>query len=185
MSRSYAIRIPIEVLLSHTLRSKLADFRLNFPLLEILPRAQMLELLKNHLLGRGFIETEEGLAMPVETGKSAVFMPDSMEMVLKIALPGDQEMRIYEEWLPKVEDSIRRAVETGRTIGGELGNSLDQTLARQLTDLAVQGRNEINSALKDVYRDAIKQKAAQLGSVSNVSESSEGNVYRIRIEVSQ
>jgi len=54
-----------------------------------------------------------------------------------------------------------------------------------MTDLAIKARSEVNAALKDVYRESIKAKAATIGSVTDVSESSEGNVYRIRVEISQ
>lgn len=185
MSRSYAIRIPIEVLLSHSLRDKLGGFKINFPLLDILPHAEMLELVKKRLLDAGFTETADGLAMAVNDGQQAIFNPDSMEMKLSIALPGDQTVRVYEEILTQVEGRIRKAVETGGTVADEFGNNLDQAMARQLTDLAILARNQVNAVLKEVYRDAIKEKAGQLGSVSNISESSEGNVYRIRVEINQ
>jgi uncharacterized membrane protein len=50
--------------------------------------------------------------------------------------------------------------------------------------MAIQAKKQVNSALKDVYRQAVKEKASALGNVENISESKDGNTYRIRIEIS-
>ena len=42
----------------------------------------------------------------------------------------------------------------------------------------------VNTSLKEVYREAAREKAASIGNVENVTESKEGNTYRIRIEIS-
>ncbi|MDD3147278.1 MAG: hypothetical protein PHD82_08255 [Candidatus Riflebacteria bacterium] len=185
MSRSYAIRIPIEVLLSETMRNKLAGFKLNFPVLDILPPESMQALIKAKLLAAGFHETAEGLVMPAGKGETAVIDPATMEMTLGITIPGAQQVRVYEESMGWMKEQIKDALASGSTIVSETGTTLAEQLARQMTDLALQARAHVNAALKDVYREAIKEKAGQLGSVSNVSESSDGNVYRIRVEVSQ
>lgn len=185
MSRSYAIRIPIEVLLSEGLRNRLAGFKLNFPLLDILPPEQMQLLVRDKLLAAGFSETSDGLVMPVAEGQSAVFDPASMEMTLSIRVPAEEQMRIYEESMPWITANIKNAIETGRTIAGDVGSNLAEELAREMTDLAVKARTQVNAALKDVYREAITRKAATIGSVTDVSESSSGGVYRIRVEISQ
>ncbi len=185
MSRSYAIRIPIEVLLSETLRNRLAGFKLNFPLLDILPPESMQALVKARLLAAGFQETAAGLAMPAGSGENAVIDPATMEMTLSINVPSEHQVKVYEESMAWVQEQIRVAVEAGTIIPAQAGNNLTEALARQMADLAVKARSLVNAALKDVYREAIKEKAGQLGSVCNVSESSEGNVYRIRVEVSQ
>lgn len=91
---------------------------------------------------------------------------------------------MYEESIEWMQEQIKLAVEGGSTLNDRNASTLAEKLARQMTDLAVKARSQVNAALKDVYREAIKEKAGQLGSVCNVSESSEGNVYRIRVEVS-
>jgi len=185
MSRSYAIRVPVEVLLSENLRESLAGFKLQFPLLEILPAEQMQQLVREKLLAAGFLDTPDGLVMPVAEGQSAVFNLAAMEMTLSINVVAAQEIRVYEESLNWINGNIRDALENGRVIADTLGIDLPQRLARKKTDLAIKARSEVNAALKDVYRESIKAKAATIGSVTDVSESSEGNVYRIRVEISQ
>lgn len=184
MSRSYAIRIPIEVLLSETMRNRLAGFKLNFPLLDILPPESMQALVRAKLLNAGFREKGAVLEMPAGAGETAVFDPATMEMTLSVNVPDSQQVRMYEESIEWMQEQIKLAVEGGSTLNDRNASTLAEKLARQMTDLAVKARSQVNAALKDVYREAIKEKAGQLGSVCNVSESSEGNVYRIRVEVS-
>lgn len=183
MSRSYAIRIPIEVLLSESLRNRLADFRLNFPLLDILPPERMQEMLKKRLIAAGFQETEAGLVMPAPSGQTAIFDPATMEMRLSIAVPEAHRASVYEESIRWMEDQIKQALAAGRVLNAAPGSELASRLAEQMSDLAVKARATVNAVLKDVYREAIKEKAGQLGSVSNVSESSDGSTFRIRIEI--
>ncbi|HNX74163.1 MAG TPA: hypothetical protein PLM07_02635 [Candidatus Rifleibacterium sp.] len=184
MSRSYTIRIPIEVLLSQTLRDRLADFKLNFPLLDILPAPRMQELVKAGLLAAGYRETAEGLEMPAGPGQKGVLDPASMEMTLSIAVPEEHVTRIYEESMAWMEDQIKRAMEAGTTISASGSSSdLAARMAREMAELATNARAQVNAVLKDVYREAIRAKASQIGTVSNVSESSDGNVYRIRVEI--
>lgn len=183
MSRSYAIRIPIEVLLSENLRNRLADFRLNFPLLDILPPERMQEMLKKRLIAAGFQESEAGLVMPTPTGQNAVFDPATMEMRLSITVPEAHNTRMYEESINWMEEQIKKALATGTVLEKAPGAELASRLAEQMSELAVKARAAVNAVLKDVYREAIKEKAGQLGSVSNISESSDGSTFRIRIEV--
>ncbi len=183
MSRSYAIRIPIEVLLSENLRNRLADFRLNFPLLDILPPERMQEMLKKRLIEAGFLEIEAGLVMPTPSGQTAIFDPATMEMRLSIAVPETHNTRMYEESINWMEEQIKRALAAGTVLEKAPGSELASRLAEQMAELAVKARAAVNAVLKDVYREAIREKAGQLGSVSNVSESSDGSTFRIRIEV--
>ncbi len=183
MSRSYAIRIPIEVLLSENLRNRLADFRLNFPLLDILPPERMQEMLKKRLIEAGFLEIEAGLVMPALPGQKAVFDPATMEMRLSIAVPETHNARMYEESINWMEEQIKKALAAGTVLETAPGSELSANLAKEMANLAVKARAAVNAVLKDVYREAIREKAGQLGSVSNVSESSDGSTFRIRIEV--
>ncbi len=186
MSRSYAIRIPIEVLLSETLRNRLAGFRLNFPLLEILSPERMRELVRKALLEAGFTEAPNGcLAMPAGFKQSAIIDPATMEMLLSIDVPAEQLVRMEEEAIPGMENLIRKALTRGTTIDNGAINDISEKMAREMADLAVKAQASVNGVLKDVYREAIREKAGQMGTVSNISESSDGNIYRIHIEIDQ
>lgn len=188
MSRSYSIRIPVEVLLPKGAGMNEGSFSLVFTMLDILPAPRMRELLKNQLLGKGFVETEAGLEMPCAGSAVAVLDLASMTMKLTVPLPGSTTVLVEEEYLERFREDLNRAIENGQVINSwQLANKVDQLknqAVNQLKDLAVQARKEVNSALKDVYREAVREKAASLGNVENVSESKEGNTYRIRIEIS-
>ncbi len=186
MSRSYAIRIPIEVLLSETLRNRLAGFKLNFPLLEILSPERMRELVRSALLEAGFTEAPGGgLSMPAGFKQSAIIDPATMEMILSLDIPAEHLVRMEEESIPGMEHLIKNALARGTTIDNGSINDLSEKMAREMANLAVKAQTTVNGVLKDVYREAIREKAGQIGTVSNISESSDGNIYRIHIEIDQ
>ena len=188
MSRSYSIRIPVEVLLPKGVGLNEGSFSLVFNLLDILPAPRMRELLQKQLLGRGFNEVSEGLAMPCEGKASAVLDPVTMTMKLTVPLPESTTIRIEEEYLAKFREELARAMESGKAMNNwQLNQQVDSIKAQvvnQLKEMAVQARKEVNGALKEVYREAVREKAASLGNVESVTESREGNTYRIRIEIS-
>jgi len=102
-------------------------------------------------------------------------------------VPKEYETSVYEEILSSVNEQIADALAKGEQIGGRMSEYADSRLAgqmaAQLRDLAMAARKVLNAALKETYREAIKTKAAQIGNVTNISESSEGGSTRIRIEV--
>lgn len=187
MSRSYAIRLPLNVLLSAETREQLGNYSLGFEMLEILPPDQMRQILRQKLLGMGFTEEPEGLAMPCSGGKSAVFDLENLKIHLKVPLPESMSIRIEEEAQRSWDEAIRQAVEKNGVID-HLSDWTRSIVAKQaveaLTELALQAKEQVNLALKDTYRDSVKEKAGKIGSVTNVTESNDGANWRIRIEIS-
>lgn len=187
MSRSYSIRLPLNIILSAENLKKFGTFSMVFPLLEIVKREKMLEILREKLLEKGFSEDGELLKIDLDNGSRGVFNPETM--TLNIHLPVEEEIsiRVKEEVLDKVKAQIQRAMETGEL----LEKYKDSVAMRDVADeqknkivaLATELRKEINAALKETYKDAIKEKASQLGSVTNLSESSANGVYKIRLEI--
>lgn len=188
MSRSYAIRLPLNILLAPATREKLGNFSMSFELMEILPAEQMQEILRQILLARGFVESEKGLAMPCDAGKSAVFDPATMIMHLNVPVPESMSVNVIDDRLPEWANNVNAAIANNELLDPELTRiaqkSLGRAAAEALQAMALEARGQVNAALKETYREAIKEKAAKLGSVSNISESSDGATYRIRIEVS-
>lgn len=187
MSRSYAIRLPLNILLAPAAREKLGSFSMTFKLMEILPVEQMRELLRKTLLDMGFVESDQGLAMPCKNGNSAVFDAETMTIHLRVPVPDNMEVRVIDDNLPEWADHVDEAVASGELLNPALTKLAQQNLGREaaaaLNQVALEARSQINAALKQTYREAIKEKAAKLGSVSNISESNDGSTYRIRIEV--
>ncbi|MBF0406376.1 MAG: hypothetical protein HQM10_03400 [Candidatus Riflebacteria bacterium] len=189
MSRSYAIRLPLNILLAPVAREKLGSFSMTFELMEILPIIQMQHILRQILIKRGFIETDQGLAMPCKYGNSAVFFPETMTMRLNVPVPKSMEVTINDDFLPDWLARIQSAKENNELISPELTkmaqDELGQKASEELFKLAIEARGQINAALKEAYRDAIREKASKLGTVSDVTESNDGSTYRIRIEVKE
>ncbi|MFZ5950388.1 MAG: hypothetical protein ACOYXC_06765 [Candidatus Rifleibacteriota bacterium] len=188
MSRSYSIRIPVEVLIPKGAGNHAGSFSLVFTLLDILPAPRMRELLQKELLAKGFSETEEGLGMPCRDGVTAVLDPVTMTMKLTVPMPESCTVMVYEEYLQSFREELARAMEAGQVAQSyQVASAVESMKAQviaELKELASDARKEINSALKNVYSEAIREKAASLGNVENVTESREGNTYRIRIEIS-
>ncbi|MDN5279244.1 MAG: hypothetical protein PWR01_3209 [Clostridiales bacterium] len=188
MSRSYSIRIPIEVLIPKGTGLSEGSFSMVFTMLEILSPERMKELLTRQLLEKGYNQSENGLAMPLKSGKSAVLDPDTMTMQLKVPMPESCAVYVQEEYLKQFKENLKQAMETGKVMAVPgVENKIEQMkqdAAYQLKQLAVEARKDVNLALKEVYREAIREKAASIGNVENVSETKEGNTYRIRIEIS-
>jgi hypothetical protein len=188
MSRSYSVRIPVEILIPQDEMSKNASFSLVFTMLEILSRDKMNELLRDKLLEKGFLETERGLEMQVADQRSAVFDLESLSMKLEVPLPNKCKIFVEEEYLTQFKEKIAKAIESQTLLEdlqvGRQVDSLKAIAVNELKDMAIQSKKQVNSALKDVYRQAVKEKASALGNVENISESKDGNTYRIRIEIS-
>lgn len=188
MSRSYRIRIPVEVLLTDDRLDKLGRFSMPFDLMQIQPLARMQELLKQALLRAGGNDTGNGIALPCADGKSAVIDVENLKIRLEVQLPDELSTTAYEENIPRINEQIQQALEKGAQLDsswtGYAEKVIAADMARQLRDLALDARQVLNSAIKEAYSEAIKEKAAQLGSVSAISESSDGSTTRIRIEVS-
>jgi len=187
MSRSYAIRLPLNLLLSADTRERLGNYSLGFEMLEILPPEHMRQILRQKLLDLGFTEEPEGLAMPCTDGKSAVFDLAGLTMKLNVPLPEAMSIRVEEEAQQSWDETIRNAVQNDGLIDSLSGwakSNVAHQAAESLTQLALQAKAQVNLALKDTYRDAVKEKASKLGSVTNVSESNDGSSWRIRIEIS-
>lgn len=187
MSRSYRIRIPIEVLLSNDRLDKLGSFSMPFDVMQILPADQMQELLKKSLLAAGCSESGDEIAVPCKSGQTALIDVVNRILRLRIEVPKEYETSVYEEVISSVNEQIANALTKGEQIGGKMGQHADRLVAAEmaprLRDLAMDARKVLNAALKETYREAIKTKASQIGNVTNISESSEGGSTRIRIEV--
>ncbi|HAE40688.1 MAG TPA: hypothetical protein DCG57_18955 [Candidatus Riflebacteria bacterium] len=188
MSRSYRINIPVEVLLTNDRLDKLGRFSMPFDLMQILSLARMQELLKQALLRAGGNDTANGVALPCADGKTAVVDVENLKIRLEVQLPDEFATSAYEENIPRLKEQIQNALDKGTQIDSLWSDyaekAIAEDMARQLRDLALAARQTLNSAIKEAYSEAIKEKAAQLGSVSAISESSDGSTTRIRIEVS-
>lgn len=193
MSRSVVItqpvKIPTAVIFSESERNRMGRFSLTFDLLEILPREQMLQLVKEKMLAANFEETAEGLKMPIKPEEvQAIFDLENMCINLKVPLPQEVVVTINKADQKDLAASIARALEDGKVITAlSAGYAADKALdisEKGLEILALAAKRTVNQVLKEVYREAIKEKAATIGNVVGVSETKDGSTYRIRVEIS-
>lgn len=206
MSKSYQLRIPLELLLSECELSR-NRVRITFDLLGILTGERMRELLTKHL-----IKDKQGKANPDGTVEitlpghaTLIIDPKAQTVEVDVAtlLPTAMEAKVWDILVPPGV-----ALQSGNKIvlpadlsreqldrllpSGVARNVIDQEAARLRDEIrslvireTVAARQTLNGALKEVYREAIKEKADQLGNVTGVSESSEGGTWRLRVEISK
>lgn len=187
MSRSYRIRIPVEVLLSNDRLEKLGRFSMPFDLMQILALARMQELLSEALLRAGCTDTGSGFAVPCRDGQSAVIDVENLKIRLEVEPPDNYGVWTEEEYMGNLKEQVQQALAQGGQLdhlSASAEKEVAAVMARDLRDLALAARKLLNAAIKETYREAIKEKAAQIGNVSAISESSDGSTTRIRIEVS-
>lgn len=188
MSRSYSVSLSVGVTIPEGERLKEGRFNMDFTLLEILSPERMKDILKSKLIEKGFDETSEGMAMSLKEGQQAILDLESMEMQVKVKMPEKCNVLVERMLLKDFQESIARASKEGNVMKNQrVAQQMEIAKKRAvnvLKEIALKAKKEVNLALKETYREAIKEKAASMGNVENVSESKEGNTYRIRVEVS-
>jgi len=189
MSRAYRIRVRESL---HRVVS--ADDRVStqLELLEILPCDQMAELLKQELVRRGFEEkdgklqrTRDGVSVTVEPETGTVTVES--ELREKLMLSEERETRSYTDVGPSAQktkqllrEEIRRDLEKqAHQKQGSLQTQATDQLAGQLADL----RQDLDQAVNRVTAEALKQKAAQLGQIKEMTEDPQTGSLTIVLEV--
>lgn len=190
MSRAY--RITVKESTSRELKGS-DEISTQLEVLEILPPAQMGELLKKELKDRGFNENEDGTLSRREGNVTIKVDPKTCEVSVKADVeeevsiqvqretfgyddvgPGQKELR--ERVKKQLDEDIEKkaAKETERLQG-----RATQELEKKLCDL----QPELSDVVNKVTREALKQKAQQLGNVKEVAEDEETGSLTIKVEV--
>lgn len=190
MSRAYRIRVSES--LQRVIRAS-DHVSTQLELLEILPPEQMAELLRRELAVEGFeetadglVRTEDGVAVRVdaETGTVTVEAEASQDVRLQSQRQGyaddDRgrgnrkavEKQLREELHAEMErDAIQREE--------KLQNEVTERLERRLADV----QRDLNRVVNRVTAEALKQKAAQLGEIKQLTEDPESGSMTIVLEV--
>jgi hypothetical protein len=161
--------------------------------LEILPKEQMGELLKRELEKRGYKDDGEGKLSRKDGNITITIDPKTCEVSVRSdvnenvtleskgesvgyddAGPGQTELK---ERLKKQlqEDLERKASRASEQLQGKATAELEE----KLCDL----QPELNEVVNKITREALKEKAQQLGSVKEVSEDEASGSLTIKIEV--
>jgi hypothetical protein len=189
MSRAYRIRVRES--LKRNIRAE-DSICTQLEVLEILPREQMKELLRGELEGRGFkqegkemVRRKEGVTVRVdpETGDVEV----RSELSEKLELEGEKETRAYTEVGPsatKIKEGLREEVlkdldKQAQQKQSGLQAKATERLERQAGEL----REELDQAVNRITAEALKQKAAQIGQIKELTEDPQSGSLTIVLEV--
>ena len=162
-------------------------------ILEILPPEQMAEILKKHLKEKGYTEQPDGTMVRQDGGATITVDPKTCEVSVKsdvkeeIALEARREAFGYDDAGPSQRD-IRERVQQ------QLKDDIEKKAAQETERL--QGRAtealekklcelqpELSEVVNKVTREALKTKAQQLGTVTEIAEDEQSGNLTIKIEV--
>ncbi len=189
MSRAYRIRVRESlrrVLRAHDRVSTQLE------LLEVLPPEQMAQLLAEELKGRGF-EEKGGALVRTQNRVTVIVDPKSGTVTVEAqesqeaALEGEKDGRAYDDLGPnartvqkQLREQLREDLEKrAERRAAELQSQVTDRLERELGDL---GR-ELDQAANRVTAEALKQKAAQLGQIKELTEDPQTGSLTIVVEV--
>lgn len=190
MSRAYRITVKESV----TREVKAGDeISTQLELLDILPPESMAELLREELKKRGFTEQDDG-TLTRKTGQVTVTAdPCTGEIAVKseakedVTIEGSKDANAWDDVGPsreavagKAREQLRK--ELDKRIEREqerLQTEATDTLEQELHDL----QPEIGEIVNKVTREALKQKAAQLGTITELAEDEQSGSMTIKVEL--
>jgi hypothetical protein len=189
MSRAYRIRVSES--LNRTIRAE-DSVCADLELLEILPPEQMAALLRDELKGRGFedkegelVRTDGDLTTRIDPTNGTVTVES--KSVKKVELEGQREGLGYDDFGPG-EKSVRRAL--SKQLQEDLSkqaeheqDKLQEAATKRLEGHLADLKKELNGAINRVTAEALKQKAAQIGQIKEVTEDPQSGSLTITVEV--
>jgi hypothetical protein len=189
MSRAY--RINVRETLNRVIRAE-DHVSTQLELLEILPPEVMAQLLRAELEKRGFelkgeelVREQDGVRVTVDpaTGTVTVHAESAEEVELKgerIGWAGDHDGRDSKRVREATKQELRKELEGKAGVHREkLQSQVTDRLEAQLGDI----RKELHQAVNRVTAEALKQKAAQLGQIKEMTEDPQSGSMTIVLEV--
>jgi hypothetical protein len=189
MSRAY--RICVKESLKRVVRAR-DGVSTQLEILGVLAPEQMAELLRQELAGRGFqaegkkmVRTQDGVKVSVEPESGAVSVTSKLEDQVDMAK--EKEARVYtdvgagaEKTRQLLRENLREELEQQvKEHESELQKKATDRLEAGLDDL----RRELDQAVNRVTAEALKQKAAQLGQIKEMTEDPQSGSLSIVLEV--
>jgi hypothetical protein len=194
MSKSYAIRVPLVLLLPNLDSQRQGKLDFGFDLLGILPPEEMKSLLQNALAKRNWIPDQKGCTL--QTGKIRLHIDlENRQLEVSVLSNPDEAVTVHIKDNSDLARHLELAVnsknpeDVAKIKAFELTHAIQAAEGLQagekeaLLKSGIQARLELNRILSDVYREAITQKASTLGTISSTNESSDGTTLRIRVEI--
>lgn len=182
MSKTYYIPIHILAGILDVDTSKTScKLKMSFELMEILAGSRMQELLRSKLLQSGWEEEGNQVKKNVgniewvidPTGGTISVKADASQVTIGIYAGNDK--------YPDTE-YLKNNSHLAKLIEKTLADT-EKEQKEILVKHIIEVRKTLNVTLKDVYREALLEKAASMGNVISTSETSENGELRIRIEL--
>ncbi|MEC7985934.1 MAG: hypothetical protein VX278_12280 [Myxococcota bacterium] len=195
MSRMYRVTIKETVKINTQSDDRIVR---DIVLQQILPQEQMVELLERSMQEKGFVQENgvyskeiEGVRLDIDLNACNEQGQKSIQSVLQLSLDSSTDLQIeFIEQSYNPEVANKSAVEKADAIKSDSRQAaqteLDDRVSQQLEQAACQADVLMHEMLQEVYGEALKQKAAQLGTVLEQSESIDENgsyELKIRIEI--
>lgn len=190
MSRAYRISV------SESLRKvvKASDHvSTDIELLEVLPKEQMSALLAAELEGQGFerdgdllVRQQDGVTISIDpnSGKITVSAELCEEVDLKQDVSGWADEDFGRFGRKRAEEQLRKQAKEGLE---QQAQSKEEKLTQQATE-QLEGvlrdlQGELDGTVNRVTAQALKQKAAQIGEIKEITEDTENGSMTIVLEV--
>ena len=162
MSRGYRISYPVPVWRNVSAHVESADAcAMDVGLLDILPEADMLALLRDRLEDDGWSPGADGSLSKKFGPVTAELAPDGKSVTVKAVAKKDVEARGTDD-----AQANSRLTQAKKDAERELTKSVGKALAAAEGDV----RANVQAALQKVYVEALKRKAASLGEIEGMVE---------------
>jgi hypothetical protein len=201
MSQSYVIRVSASV--KETVNAK--DKRTKTIVLTgILPEAEQKEILEEKLKAQGWEEAEadsegsggkvlvrkrgqvtETLDLETMVVEATVELERTLERSRTITVRGDRDLENEGERREKEQTSLERSIAITDDERGEAETNMQRAIAEELECTDAERDEELNEAVREVYAESLKRKAASLGTITEVSESQAGDDYELVIKITE
>lgn len=190
MSRAY--RITVKESVTRELRGS-DEIATKLEVLEILPPEQMAGLLAEELKGRGFQEQDDGTFTRADGKTTVTVEPCTGEVTVRaeagesVTLEAKRDATGYDDFGPGeagVRERVREQLKQDLEKKAERETERLQTQAtRELERKLEELQPELGAVVNKITREALKQKAQQLGTVKEVSEDEQTGNLTIKVEV--
>jgi hypothetical protein len=186
MSHSYSISVPINIALSSNFIQKVQSFKIDFTLLEILPKETMQAMLKKELFEQGFTKTENDQEVKRANNLGdMIFNLDTMQLELSLNLPSAHAVYFTDDSNSDTElaSVISNCIKNEIPLPQDISHHISTQFAEKMTKMAIEAKKIVNKALKNIYKESVIEKANEMGNLVNISESESNGSYKVHIEI--
>lgn len=198
MSRAYKIKIPIDLTNLEINKNKV---KIDINMLNILDITKMSDILKKVVLNLKDESISEinqvDSLIKIKNENGVIYEIDLQTLNLSIDLSdtfNNIDIDVYEESLTNNlrnlsenetiiinKDNIQNLDDKSKELIEKQTENINTEIEKQLVSESFKARQYINRVLKDVYKQAIKEKATQMGNIKSVTESEENGEYRVKM----